>query len=138
MNAQEILTSVIEGIFWVSVAFIIFQFITGLFVMEHIYTVVQLEITTVTPTENTRVNDKPQNITAQNTQFEQLPDPWFLEPLNQNINQPAIILPFPTLKLLPPAKELQPKRNNRKKPTTSNKSASAKSPRKPGRNNKVA
>ncbi|HEY9798710.1 MAG TPA: hypothetical protein V6D25_00005 [Leptolyngbyaceae cyanobacterium] len=51
-------------------------------------------------------------------QFEEIPDPWSLEPQSPHhaVNAP-VILPFPTLRLLPPAK-VQPITQGRKRQTT--------------------
>lgn len=149
MNTQEILTSVIEFIFWVTVSFMLSQFITGLSVLRRkSYTVIQAQTTTVTPNLTAMSFDKPQSIYAPDTYCcEELPDPWTLEnevvECNSNqSNQIVISSPtFPTLKLLTAVKEIQPqpKRTNRTKktsqPKSPNKSRTNKSttPRKPVR-----
>src|SRR5213078_4742955 len=55
-------------------------------------------------------------ITPQAMTFEKLPDPWTLEDevVHRTSNE-AVILSFPTLRLLPPVKEIssQPKRTTR-------------------------
>ncbi|MBD6620738.1 hypothetical protein FNW02_34515 [Komarekiella sp. 'clone 1'] len=153
MNVQDVLTLAIEAIFWAFVGIMMFQFITELFVSvantnsviseENSDVVSQLpssvlsEVAVTIPSETTR-------------KFEQLPDPWTLEPKVAQTNSPvAAILPFPTLRLLPPAKEikLQSKRTRTPKKTESvaksktNKKTDIVTPtskRKPGRPRKVA
>ncbi|RCJ37969.1 hypothetical protein A6770_39940 [Nostoc minutum NIES-26] len=63
-------------------------------------------------------------------QFEQLPDPWFSTDISPNpIPQPAV-LQFPTLRLLPPAPQVQPKAAT-KKSTAKPKSTTTKKSSKP-------
>lgn len=135
MNAQEISTLAIEGIFWVTVAFLLSQFITGLFVFRRkSYTVIQPQ-TTVTP------NPTANALTTYC--YEQLPDPWILESEVFETNSHHTVISFPTLRLLPPAKEVQPqpkratrsKKTSQPKPKSPNKSKTGKSttPRKPVR-----
>ncbi|MCC5611930.1 hypothetical protein LC612_35665, partial [Nostoc sp. CHAB 5834] len=89
-------------------------------------------------------------ITPQARTFEKLPDPWTLEDeVVHCTSNEAVILSFPTLRLLPPVKEIspQPKRTNRSNKTnnTANKSPKTKKAdvntsgkRKPGRPRKAA
>lgn len=138
MNAQEILTLGIEGMFWVTVAFMLSQFITGLFVFSY-HRIVSLNSNAVV------VSSKPLHMPALTTQcFEELPDPWTLpiEKLDRISNfTNQTVLPFPTLKLLPAALEIQPqpKRTTRSKKTSqpkspnkskTNKSTTSRQPRK--------
>ncbi|MHC5896583.1 hypothetical protein [Nostoc sp.] len=89
-------------------------------------------------------------ITPQAMTFEKLPDPWTLEDeaVHRTSNE-AVILSFPTLRLLPPVKEIspQPKRttrsskaNNAADKSLKNKQADVKSSgkRKPSRPRKTA
>jgi hypothetical protein len=148
MDMQSALTLTIVVIFWAFVTLVMFQFITGLFVstagVNNIVSVSSVNV--VAPT--TSVSEV---ITPQVQTFEELPDPWVLETevVHHNSNE-AVVLSLPTLKLLPPVKEisLQPKRVNRSKKsdTVANKSPKTKkanpvkpiAKRKPGRSPKAA
>ncbi|MBD2504588.1 hypothetical protein H6G83_28935 [Anabaena azotica FACHB-119] len=70
----------------------------------------------------------PQLSPASAPQFEEIPDPW-LEPAPVNtVSAQSVIVPFPTLRLLPPAK-VQPSKPKRKRAKSSSKSP--KSPKSP-------
>ncbi|MCC5632983.1 hypothetical protein LC613_36235 [Nostoc sphaeroides CHAB 2801] len=88
--------------------------------------------------------------TPQTRTFEKLPDPWMLEDevIHRTSNE-AVLLSFPTLRLLPPVEEIspQPKRATRsnKANNPANKSPKTKKPdvnssgkRKPGRPRKAS
>lgn len=66
-------------------------------------------------------------------QFEQLPDPWELttEIAPTEIQQEPVVLQLSTLKLLPPAAQLQPKARATKKSTTKPKSTTTSKTSKP-------
>ncbi|MCC5640680.1 hypothetical protein LC593_33600 [Nostoc sp. CHAB 5844] len=68
----------------------------------------------------------------QEPQFEELPDPWFTTdfPATPILPQ-AVVLPFPTLRLLSAAVEVQPKARATKKSTPKPKSTTAKKTSKP-------
>ncbi|WP_392530087.1 hypothetical protein [Nostoc sp. C117] len=122
---QSLLTLTIEVIFWAFVTLVIFQFINGLFVSDaytsNFVSVSNLNIvTSIIPSVS-------EVITPQARTFERLPDPWMLEDevIHCTSNE-AVILSFPTLRLLPPVEEIspQPKRTTRsnKANNTANKS----------------
>ncbi|UYD25416.1 MULTISPECIES: hypothetical protein [unclassified Tolypothrix] len=74
---------------------------------------------------------------------EQIPNPWELEPELQplTLETSLIVIPFSTLKLLPPASKLQLKHSKTTKKTAStakSKSTTDKPPRKPSRPRKKA
>ncbi len=52
---------------------------------------------------------EPQQITLIAPQFESIADPWTLEldSLNSTVKTQSLVLAFPTLRLLPPVKEVQ-------------------------------
>ncbi|MEH1886097.1 hypothetical protein [Nostoc sp.] len=125
MDMQSLLTLTIEVIFWAFVTLVIFQFINGLFVSDaytsNLVSVSNLNIvTSIIPSVS-------EVITPQARTFERLPDPWMLEDevIHCTSNE-AVILSFPTLRLLPPVEEIspQPKRTTRsnKANNTANKS----------------
>ncbi|WP_146110872.1 hypothetical protein [Nostoc sp. 'Peltigera membranacea cyanobiont' N6] len=135
---QSLLTLTIEVIFWAFVTLVIFQFINGLFVSDA-YT------SNVVSVSNLNIAASTIPSVSQVITFEKLPDPWTLddEVVHRTSNE-AVILSFPTLRLLPPVKEIspQPKRTTRsnKANNTANKSPKTKKAdvnysgkRKPGR-----
>lgn len=147
MDMQSLLTLAIEVIFWAFVTLVIFQFINGLFVSaayaSNVVSVSNLNIAAST------IPSVSQVITPQVMTFEKLPDPWALddEVVHRTSNE-AVILSFPTLRLLPPVKEIspQPKRTTRsnKANNAANKSSKTKKAdvnssgkRKPGRPRKA-
>ncbi|AVH63691.1 hypothetical protein CDG77_28370 [Nostoc sp. 'Peltigera membranacea cyanobiont' 213] len=138
MDMQSLLTLTIEVIFWAFVTLVIFQFINGLFVSDA-YT------SNVVSVSNLNIAASTIPSVSQVITFEKLPDPWTLddEVVHRTSNE-AVILSFPTLRLLPPVKEIspQPKRTTRsnKANNTANKSPKTKKAdvnysgkRKPGR-----
>jgi hypothetical protein len=148
MDIQSLLTLTIVAIFWAFVTLVIFQFINGLFVSaaytSNLVSVGNLNIAVSTIPSVSEI------ITPQQVQtFEELPDPWMLEDevVHRTSNE-AVILSFPTLRLLPPVEEIspQPKRATRsnKANNTANKSPKTKQAdvkssgkRKPGRPRKA-
>ncbi|MCC5655053.1 hypothetical protein LC609_35885 [Nostoc sp. XA013] len=148
MDIQSLLTLTIVAIFWAFVSLVMFQFINGLFVSaayaSNAVPVNNLNIAASTIPSISEV------ITPQAMTFEKLPDPWMLEDEVINCTSTeAVILSFPTLRLLPPVKKLslQPKRTTRSNKTnnTANKSPKTKKgdvkssgKRKPGRPRKIA
>lgn len=152
MDIQSTLTLVIEVIVMSFVALMIFNFVDGLYAVPlPTVTFAQPKVisksttSAVTPqfepiSNSEQLEPEPQRIAPQ---FEQLPDPWELElalQINPTETQ-SVVLPFPTLRLLPPVAEVQPKRTRTTKKTTSRKkteSAKVESPRKPGRPRKNA
>ena len=149
MDMQSLLTLAIVAIFWAFVTLVIFQFINGLFVSaayaSNVVPVSNLNIAASTIPSVSEI------ITPQQVQtFEKLPDPWTLEDevVHRTSNE-AVVLSFPTLRLLPPVKEipLQPKRTTRsnkannaanKSPKTKQADVNSSGKRKPGRPRKTA
>ncbi len=146
---QSLLTLAIVVIFWAFVTLVIFQFINGLFVSavyaSNVVSVSNLNIAASTIPSVSEI------ITPQQVQtFEKLPDPWMLEDeVIHCTSNKAVILSFPTLRLLPPVKEvsLQPKRTTRsnkannpakKSPKTKKTDVNSSGKRKPGRPRKTA
>jgi hypothetical protein len=148
MDMQSLLTLAIVVIFWAFVTLVMFQFINGLFVSAaYISNVVSVSNRNIAASTIPSVSEV---ITPQARTFEKLPDPWTLEDeaVHRTSNE-AVILSFPTLRLLPPVKEIS---SQKKRATRSNKAkntakklpktkqADVKSPgkRKPGRPRKTA
>ncbi|MBN3923279.1 hypothetical protein [Nostoc sp. NMS4] len=147
MDMQPLLTLTIVGIFWAFFSLVMFQFINGLFVSaaytSNVVSVSNLNIaTSIIPSVS-------EAITPQARTFEKLPDPWALddEVVHSTSNE-AVILSFPTLRLLPPVKEIspQPKRTTRlnkannsanKSPKTKKADVNSSGKRKPGRPRKA-
>ena len=148
MDMQSLLTLTIEVIFWAFVTLVIFQFINGLFVSaDYASNVVSVSNGNIAASTIPSVSEI---ITPQQVQtFEKLLDPWTLEDeVVHRTNNEAVILSFPTLRLLPPVKENspQPKRTARsnKANNAANKSSRTKKAdvnssdkRKPGRPRKT-
>ncbi|MBD2731788.1 hypothetical protein H6G96_37330 [Nostoc sp. FACHB-892] len=149
MDMQSLLTFTIVVIFWAFVTLVIFQFINGLFVSaayaSNVVSVSNGNIAASTIPSVSKV------ITSQQVQtFEKLPDPWTLEDeVVYRTSNEAVILSLPTLRLLPPVKELspQPKRTTRsnkannaanKSPKTKKADVNSSGKRKPGRPRKAA
>ncbi|WP_138506081.1 hypothetical protein [Nostoc sp. PA-18-2419] len=143
MDMQSLLTLAIVAIFWAFVTLVIFQFINGLFVSTaYASNVVSVSNGNIAASTIPSVSEV---ITPQAMIFEKLPDPWMLEDevVHYTSNE-AVVLSFPTLRLLPPVKEIspQPKRTTRsnKANNAANKSSETKKAdvnfsgkRKPGR-----
>lgn len=120
MDIQSTLTQAIEVIVMSFVALMIFDFVDGLYVVplppiaiaqssanrESIVTPPQFE---ALPNPE-KLEVEPQKIPYVTSQFEEISDPWTLklEPYNSSIETQPVVLPFPTLKLLPPVTEIQP------------------------------
>ncbi|MCF2151889.1 hypothetical protein IQ276_036880 [Desmonostoc muscorum LEGE 12446] len=143
MDMQSLLTLTIVVIFWAFVTLVIFQFINGLFVSAaYTSNVVSVSNGNIAASTIPSVSEV---ITPQARTFEKLPDPWMLEDevIHCTSNE-AVILSFPTLRLLPPVKEIssQPKRTTRsnkannsanKSPKTKKADVNSSGKRKPGR-----
>ena len=115
MDMQSLLTLAIVAIFWAFVTLVIFQFINGLFVSaDYARNLVSVSNGNIAASTIPSVSEI---ITPQQVQtFEKLPDPWTLEnEVVHRTSNEAVVLSFPTLKLLPPVKEIspQPKRTTR-------------------------
>ncbi|MBD2246548.1 hypothetical protein [Nostoc sp. FACHB-888] len=149
MDMQPLLTLSIVVIFWAFVTLVMFQFINGLFVSaayaSNVVSICNGNIAAST------ISSLSEIITPQQVQtFEKLPDPWTLEDevIHRTSNE-AVVLSFPTLRLLPPVKEIspQPKRTTRsnkannlanKSPKTKKADVNSSGKRKPGRPRKAA
>ncbi|WP_292860536.1 hypothetical protein [Nostoc sp. LPT] len=145
---QSLLTLAIVVIFWAFVTLIIFQFISGLFVSAaYASNVVSVSNGNIAASKIPSVSEI---ITPQIQTFEKLPDPWMLEDevVHYTSNE-AVVLSFPTLRLLPPVKEIspQPKRTTRlnktnnvanKSPKTKKANVNSSGKCKPGRPCKTA
>jgi hypothetical protein len=108
MDMQYLLTLAIVVIFWAFVTLVMFQFINGLFISaaytSNVVSVSNLNIAASTIPSVSEI------ITPQQVQtFEKLPDHWALddEVVHCTSNE-AVVLSFPTLRLLPPVKEVSP------------------------------
>nr|WP_322657086.1 hypothetical protein [Dendronalium sp. ChiSLP03b]MDZ8203421.1 hypothetical protein [Dendronalium sp. ChiSLP03b] len=131
----------IETIVWAFITLIIFDFVDGLFKLWHNHTLVP--ISAMPDFEPFSIEER--EPIAVTPQFEQLPNPWELEPEPQplTVETQSVVLPFPTLRLLSPATVVQPKpkrtrNDNKSADTAKSKSAKAQSPRKPGKPRKRA
>lgn len=129
MDIQAILTLTIQAVVISFVALMVFDFIDGLWVVplppiEWEPSVI--EQPTVSATAPIPQQEIPQ-ATPRAIAFEKISDPWTLEPQSphHSVPTPAVIIPFPRLRLLPPAKAqpTKPKRTKAKS-STSKKSAS--------------
>jgi hypothetical protein len=149
MDMQSILTLAIVAIFWAFVTLVIFQFINGLFVSaDYASNLVSVSNGNIAASTIPSVSEI---ITPQQVQtFEKLPDPWTLEnEVVHRTSNEAVVLSFPTLRLLPPVKEIspQPKRTTRsnktnnaanKLPKIKKVDVNSSGKRKPGRPSKTA
>ncbi|MBD2536572.1 hypothetical protein H6G97_47840 [Nostoc flagelliforme FACHB-838] len=148
MDMQSLLTLAIVVIFWAFVTLVMFQFINGLFVST-------AYATKVVPVSNlniaaSKIPSVSEIITPLARTFEKLPDPWTLEDeVVHCTSNEAVILSFPTLRLLPPVKKVSPqpklttrlnKANNaaNKSPKTQKADVKSSGKRKPGRPRKTA
>ncbi|MBE9053661.1 hypothetical protein IQ243_25325 [Nostocales cyanobacterium LEGE 11386] len=143
MDTQSALTLAIEIIFWAFVTLMLNDLVDGVFrnFAQPQYTVISAQL----PSPVTEINDFPnlavKSETLQVEKFEQLPDPWELQPdCEPKIAEPqTVVVPFPVLRLLPPAQVTpQPKRRGRPKKSGESiqSTATAKSPQKRSRTRK--
>ncbi len=148
MDMQSLLTLAIVAIFWAFVTLVIFQFINGLFVSAaNVSNLVSVSNGNIAASTIPSVSEV---ITPQAQTFEKLPDPWMLEDeVVYYTSNEAVVLSFPTLRLLPPVKEISPqskrttrsnKANNaaNKSPKTKKADVNSSGKRKPGRPRKTA
>jgi len=127
MDIQSTLTQAIEFIVMSFVALMIFDFIDGLYVVplpaiaiaqSNINSKSRVTAPQFEPLSKTKqLVVEPQQIPFVTSQFEEISDPWTLEAdsYNSNISTQAVILPFPTLRLLPPVKQQSKSTKNSKK-----------------------
>ncbi|MCC5655293.1 hypothetical protein LC609_37275 [Nostoc sp. XA013] len=121
MDIQSTLTQAIEVIVMSFVALMIFDFIDRLYVVPLPSIAIAQSNTssksTVTATQFEPLSNteqlvvEPQQISFVTSQFEEISDPWTLElePHNSSTEIQPVVLPFPSLRLLPPATGVQPK-----------------------------
>ena len=143
MDIQSILTQALEVIVMSFVALIIFDFIDGLYVVPLPSIAIAQSNTssksTVTATQfeplfnSEQLEVESQQIPFVRSQFWEIPDPWTLElePRNSSTETQPVVLPFPSLKLLPPATGVQPKARATRKSTAKPKSTTTKKSSKP-------
>jgi hypothetical protein len=146
MDTQSTLTLAIEVIFWAMILLMINDFVNGVFLTfaQPQYTVISAQL----PSPVAEINDIPNPVVAESEalhveKFEQLPDPWELQlDREPKIAESQTVIPFPTLRLLPPAQEVQPQPKRRGRPKKSGDSiqqtTTAKSPQKRSRTRKSA
>jgi hypothetical protein len=123
MSIQSTLTLAIEVIFNLFIGLMIFDLINGLWIVPLQQVAIAQPQIVLEPTSSLlaphlshgsnpwELELEPQQLTVIASQFEQLPDPWKLDvetPTPSTETQP-VLLTFPTLKLLPPVQEVQPK-----------------------------
>ncbi|MEH2120914.1 hypothetical protein [Nostoc sp.] len=148
MDMQSLLTLAIVVLFWAFITLVMFQFINGLFISAA-YTSNLVSVSNGNIAAST-IPSVSEVITPQAMTFEKLPDPWTLEDevVHRTSNE-TVILSFPTLRLLPPVKEIspQPKRTTRSNkannaannsPKTKKADVKSSGKRKPGRPRKTA
>lgn len=136
MDIQSTLNLLIQAVVMSFVALMVFDFADGLWSVPLPPTGWQppvIEQPTVSPVAPppTPQEESP-HATPLFPQFEEIPDPWTLEPQSSHyaVPAPSLVIPFPTLRLLPPAiaqkaQPTKPKRTKAKaKSSTSAKSAS--------------
>ncbi|MBD2255864.1 hypothetical protein [Nostoc parmelioides] len=124
MDIQTILNLMIQAVVMSFVALMVFDFVGGLWVVP----LPPAEWQPPVIKQPTVSAVAPQTTPA--PQFEEIPDPWILEPQSSHHSAPAsaVIVPFPALRLLPPAiaQEVPPTKlkSKRAKSSTPRKSAS--------------
>ncbi|MEH2188651.1 MAG: hypothetical protein V7K64_21190 [Nostoc sp.] len=122
MDIQAILTLTIQAVVMSFVALMVFDFIDSLWVVPLPPVGWEPSVIEQPTVSATALQPTPRAIA-----FEKISDPWTLEPQSPHhfVPTPAVIIPFPRLRLLPPAK-VQPTKPKRAKAksSTSKKSAS--------------
>lgn len=131
MDIQAILTLTIQAVVISFVALMVFDFIDSLWVVPlppvgWEPSVIEQPTVSATASQSTPQQEI-QQARERAIAFEKISDPWTLEPQfpHHSVPTPAVIIPFPRLRLLPPAK-VQPTKFKRvkAKSSTSKKSAS--------------
>jgi hypothetical protein len=153
MSIQSTLTLAIEVIFILFVALMIFDLINGLWIVPlPPVTIAQPSVLEESQTSTLfpQIKEIPdleqletQPVPLIAPQFDEIPDPWTLEPAlpNSTFENQSVVLTLTTLRLLPPVQEIKPKRSKNQHKATSTKkpkSAPGESSRKPGRPKKAA
>ena len=126
MDIQSTLTQAIEVIVMSFVALMVFDFMDGLWVVSlppvrwQLPVIEQPTVSATAPQPT--LQQEIQQATPKAIAFEKIPDPWTLEPQSphHSVLAPAVIIPFPRLRLLPPAKvqPTKPKRTKAKSSTS--------------------
>jgi hypothetical protein len=149
MDTQSTLTLAIEIVFWAMILLMINDFVNGIFMN---FTQPQYIVSAHIPSPVAEINDIANPVVAesdapQEYQPEEIPDPWKFEvapqmPQNTTAETQTVVIPFPALRLLPPAQEVKPQTKRRGRPKKSGDSiqptTTAKSPQKRGRPRKSA
>ncbi|MCG6138486.1 MAG: hypothetical protein MET45_28345 [Nostoc sp. LLA-1] len=122
MDIQSTLTLAIEIIFWAMIVLMLNDFVNGFF---NNFTQPQYTVSAQLPSPVAEIKDIPNPVVAeseapQEYQPEEIPDPWKLEVETHTTTEPqTVVIPFPTLRLLPPAQEVQPQPKRRGRPKKS-------------------
>ncbi|BAY73399.1 hypothetical protein NIES23_62270 (plasmid) [Trichormus variabilis NIES-23] len=137
MDTQSVLNLMIQAVVMGIAALMVFDFVSGLWVVplppaSWQPPIIEQSTVCVTAPQPNPQEESP-HATPLVPQFEEIPDPWTNEPQSPHhvVSAPSsVIIPFPTLRLLPPAiaqkvQPTKPKRTKAKaKSDTSAKSAS--------------
>jgi hypothetical protein len=136
MDTQSVLNLMIQAVVMGIVTLMIFDFIGGLWVVPLPPAGWQPPVIEPATVSAVAPQPTPQQEISQPTlaiapQFEEIPDPWTLQPQSSHHSAPAVIVSFPALRLLPPAQEVQPTKTKRRtsKPSKSTQSKSPKEPK---------
>lgn len=137
MDTQSVLNLMIQAVVMGIVALMVFDFVSGLWVVPLPPAGWQPPVIEPFTVSTTAPQPTPQQeipLPTPTVAFEEIPDPWTLQPQSSHRSAPApaVIVPFPTLRLLPPAiaQEVQPTTAKRKTSKTT-KPTQPKSPRQP-------
>ncbi|WP_461947429.1 hypothetical protein [Nostoc sp.] len=126
MDIQATLTLTIQAVVISFVALMVFDFIDGLWVVplppiEWEPSIIEQPTVSATSPQPTPQQEM-QQVTPRAIAFEKISGPWILEPQSphHSVLTPAVIIPFPRLRLLPPAKAqpTKPKRTKAKSSTS--------------------
>ncbi|MBD2511137.1 hypothetical protein H6G91_28455 [Nostoc muscorum FACHB-395] len=126
MDIQATLTLTIQVVVMSFVALMVFDFMNSLWVVPlppFGWQLPVIEQPTVSATASQPTPQQEiQQVTPRAIAFEKISDPWTLEPQSpdHSVPTPAVIIPFPRLRLLPPAKAqpTKPKRTKAKSSTS--------------------
>lgn len=130
MDIQNILNIAIQVIVMGFVSFMVFDFVDGLWDIP--LPPASWQPPVIEPATAPQPNPQqeiPQLSPASAPQFEEIPDPWTTEPQSpQHCLGASAVVPFPTLRLLPPAK-VQPSKPKRTKAKSSTPRKSSSTPK---------
>jgi len=125
MDISSVINWIIQIIVMGIVSVMLIDFINGLFWLP--YSAIAPVATTNYAIASTAATPEPVATPVPEPQFAQLPDPWFTTDITPTaIQQEPVVLQFPTLRLLPPAAQVQPKARATTKSTKSAKPKSTK------------